>query len=70
MSNTTAAKKKPLYEAFSVSGEGDSAEWTKIGAVWETTKGVTLIVKDGLAVSGRIVCVSPREKEAPEPSAV
>ncbi len=62
----TATKKKPLFEAFKVTGEGDGADWTKIGAVWENAKGMTLVIKDGLAVGGRVVCIPPREKEGPD----
>ena len=52
----TSKPKKPTHEAFVVTGEGDGAFWTKIGAVWphEDGKGfnVDLIA---LPVSGRLV---------------
>ncbi|AMA60127.1 hypothetical protein [Bradyrhizobium sp. CCGE-LA001] len=54
--------KKPSHEAFVITGEGESAFWTKIGAVWphDNAKGfnVDLIA---LPVSGRLVI---RERKA------
>ncbi|MDA9476734.1 hypothetical protein XI03_19885 [Bradyrhizobium sp. CCBAU 65884] len=48
--------KKPSHEAFVITGEGESAFWTKIGAVWphEDGKGfnVDLIA---LPVGGKLV---------------
>ncbi len=74
MSDTLAAKKAPIYEAFKVHGEGKTARWTKVGAVWENAKGLTLDIPEGIAVSGRIICLKPRdaasaESNVPEPEA-
>ncbi|MDH2399953.1 hypothetical protein QCM77_08320 [Bradyrhizobium sp. SSUT18] len=54
--------KKPTHEAFVVTGEGENAFWTKIGAAWphDDRKGfkVELIA---LPVSGRIVIRERKE---------
>jgi hypothetical protein len=34
-----AKPKKPTHEAFVVTGEGDTAFWTKLGAVWPRDDG-------------------------------
>ncbi len=54
--------KKPSHEAFVVTGEGENAFWTKIGAVWphEDGKGfnVDLIAHP---VNGRLVIRTRKE---------
>lgn len=48
--------KKPSHEAFVITGEGESALWTKIGAVWPHDDGkgfnIDLIA---LPVGGKLV---------------
>ncbi len=34
MAGKSSKSKKPTHEAFVVTGEGESAFWTKLGAVW------------------------------------
>ncbi|KAA0069973.1 hypothetical protein CIW50_27780 [Tardiphaga sp. P9-11] len=48
---------KPSHEAFVVSGEGEGAQWTKVGAAWqhEDQKGFNVSLVPGLSVSGKIV---------------
>lgn len=54
--------KKPSHEAFVVNGEGESAFWTKIGAVWPHDDGKGFNVElIALPVSGRLVM---RERKA------
>lgn len=57
-----AKAKKPSHEAFVVTGEGDNAFWTKIGAVWphEDGKGFNLDLI-ALPVAGRLVIRERKE---------
>jgi hypothetical protein len=63
---SSSKSKKPTHEAFVVTGEGDNAFWTKLGAVWPHDDGkgynVDLIA---LPVSGRLVI---RERKAAKES--
>jgi hypothetical protein len=34
MAGKSSKSKKPTHEAFVVTGKGESAFWTKLGAVW------------------------------------
>ena len=60
-----AAKSKanrPSHEAFVVTGEGESAFWTKIGGVWPHDDGKGFNVElIALPVSGRIVIRERKE---------
>lgn len=60
-----AKSKKPSHEAFVVTGEGESAFWTKIGAVWphDDNKGfnVDLIA---FPANGRLVIRERKESKA------
>nr|WP_275194569.1 hypothetical protein [Bradyrhizobium sp. CSA207] len=59
---SSSRTRKPTHEAFVVTGAGENAFWTKIGAAWphEDTKGfnVELIA---LPVSGRLVIRERKE---------
>jgi hypothetical protein len=57
-------KKKPTHEAFVVTGEGDSAFWTRVGAVWshEDARGFNIELV-ALPVGGRLVV---RERKEPQ----
>jgi len=60
---------KPSHHASVVSTpkkEGDKAIWTEIGAVWlhKSGYGFDLVVREGISVSGRIVCTEPKKKTA------
>lgn len=56
---------RPTHRLFTVSGEGDTARWTEIGAAWSNkdAKGFTLQL-EALPVSGRIVMRLIEAKEA------
>jgi len=59
--NATAGKsssksKKPTHEAFVVTGEGESAFWTKLGAVWPHDDGKGYNVElVALPLTGKLV---------------
>ena len=59
-----AKPKKPTHEAFIVTGEGDNAFWTKIGAVWphEDGKGYNIDLT-ALPIHGRIVVRERKENK-------
>ncbi|SEH40187.1 hypothetical protein [Tardiphaga sp. OK245] len=61
-----AKPKKPTHEAFVVTGEGESAFWTKIGAVWphQDGKGYNIDLT-AMPISGPLVI---RERKEPEKS--
>jgi hypothetical protein len=64
--NAMAAKssksKKPSHEAFVVTGEGESAFWTKLGAAWPHDDGKGFNVElIALPVSGRLVIRERKE---------
>jgi hypothetical protein len=57
---------KPTHYAYVVSApkkDSEKAIWTKVGAVFahKSGKGFDVIIPEGLAVSGRIVCTEPKE---------
>ena len=64
------AKKPPTHRAYVVSetapGGVKKAHWTEVGAVWPHGKGggFDVVLPDGLAVTGRVVCVPVTEKDA------
>jgi hypothetical protein len=46
---------QPKYDAFVVTGEGERALWTKIGAAWETKSGNGLVLQlQATPLDGRI----------------
>lgn len=57
--------KKPPYKAFVVKeyGEGKS-HWTEVGVVWKHNNGdgFNLDITEGLAISGRIVILPPKDR--------
>ena len=58
---------KPTHYAYVVTEpktpEGKNI-WHRIGAVWPHKDGIgfDLVVANGIAVSGRVVCTTPKEK--------
>lgn len=53
---SSSNSKKPTHEAFVVTGEGESAFWTKLGAAWPHDDGKGFNVElIALPVSGRLV---------------
>ena len=60
-SRLSTMSKKPSHEAFDVTGEGESAFWTKLGAVWPHDDGKGFNVElFALPVSG---CLVLRERK-------
>ncbi len=63
--------KKPTHKAYVVNqGRDRKSYWREVGAIWPhpNGNGFDINIYDGLAVSGRIVCVEPRtETIEPEP---
>lgn len=48
--------KKPSHRIYRVVGDGDSANWTPIGAAWPNKDGIGFsIACDAMPLSGRIV---------------
>jgi len=60
---TKPTNKQPTHSAYMVDGEGDSAIWTEIGALWkhEDGKGFNLNLK-AMPLGGRLVI---RERKKP-----
>lgn len=64
---------KPTYRAYLVEeapeGSDRKSRWIEVGAVWshKNGKGFDLVIPTGMSVSGRIVCIAPREDEAEQP---
>ncbi len=62
MTNNTP--RKPDFNAYVVIGEGERANWTKIGAAWSHRQGGGYNIDlDALPVNGRIVLTVPKAKE-------
>ena len=64
----------PSHRAYVVSTPrkpGEKGYWREVGAVWphKTGTGFDIVLHDGMAVYGRIVCTEPKEKEQPAASA-
>lgn len=54
--------KKPSHEAHVVTGEGESAFWTKIGAVWPHDDGKGFNIElIALPINGRLVVRERKE---------
>ena len=66
MSNTSPSK-KPTHRLYTVSGDGENARWTEIGAAWSNkdAKGFTLQLS-ALPVNGRIVMRTAEAKSVEE----
>jgi hypothetical protein len=65
----TIMSSKPTHRAYVVSTpkkEGDKGVWREIGAVWphKNGKGFDVVIHEGIAVHGRIVCTEPKEPTA------
>ena len=60
---------QPTFHVYVVSetkmGFQKKTHWTKIGAVFPHGKGggFDVVIAEGIAVAGRLVCVPPKEKE-------
>ncbi|WP_288132425.1 hypothetical protein [Accumulibacter sp.] len=60
---TTA--KRPAFTAYTVTGDGSKAYWTRIGSAWlqNHSEGYNLDLQ-ALPVNGRIILVPPKADEA------
>lgn len=60
--------KQPTHNAYVVtqyeSGGERRSRWHRVGTVWPHKDGVgfDIVITDGISVSGRVVCTSPREQ--------
>jgi hypothetical protein len=57
---------KPTFLAYAVKnrGRGQTAIWTRIGAVWPHTNGTGFNVElEALPVDGRLVLIEPKEDD-------
>lgn len=54
--------KKPDYIAYSVQGEGETAQWTEVGAAWPHTNGDGFNVELKALPLGRLVLRKRKEK--------
>jgi len=63
-SKDTTQGQKPSHRLFQVTGEGDSAFWSQIGAAWPNrdAKGFNLVL-DAIPLNGRIVMREPPQDE-------
>lgn len=62
---------KPTHKAYVVNeGKDGKSYWREIGAVWphKNGNGFDITIYEGIAISGRIVCTEPKEKEAAPPA--
>jgi len=60
--------KKPSHYAHVVSTpkkQGEKAYWTRVGSVFQhqSGKGFDIVLAEGIAVNGRIVCTEPKGTE-------
>lgn len=58
---------KPTHRAYIVQDpktEGGKSRWIEIGSVWphKNGTGFDLVIPEGLSVTGRIVCVEPKDE--------
>ena len=60
---------KPTLTAYVVvepkEGSDKKAFWHRVGVVWphKSGKGFDIVIPPGISVSGRIVCMEPKEKD-------
>ena len=60
---------KPSHVAYVVSdpkeGTDGKAQWHRVGTIWphKSGTGFDLVIPPGVTLSGRIVCVPPKERE-------
>jgi hypothetical protein len=71
---STAAKSQkanpPSYDVFTVTGEGEAAFWTKIGAAWPNADGLGFnVTLAALPLNGRLVLRKPKPKSDAPPDA-
>ena len=60
---TDKPKNKPSYALFSVRGDGEDAQWSRIGAAWDHKDGDGFSIKlEMVPLNGRIVMRREKEK--------
>lgn len=65
MSNTSTEKKRPTHNIWRVTGDGETARWTKVGAAWPNKKGDGFnLVFDAVPVTGRTVLRQIKDRPA------
>lgn len=63
---------KPSHRAYLVEtlpeGSDRKPRWIEVGVIWphKQGQGFDLVIPAGMAVSGRIVCVPPKDEAAPQ----
>jgi len=64
---TSETKNYPSHDVSVVVGDKDDAEWTKVGAAWPTKNGgLSITIRPGIAVTGRLVLTKYEPKKAAE----
>ncbi|MEM8669473.1 MAG: hypothetical protein AAGG48_18250 [Planctomycetota bacterium] len=62
---TNQTSKKPTLYAYAVRETGNGkAFWNRIGAVWKNSDDSLTIQLDAVPLDGRIVCQTPKHREA------
>jgi hypothetical protein len=64
--------KKPAFTAWTVTGEGKQAFWTRIGSAWSQNHGEGFNIDlHALPVNGRIILMPPKpDQDGDQPSEV
>ena len=64
--NLGGSMSKPTHDLCIVSGEGKTAIWTRVAALWPTKdgEGFSGEIPSGVSVSGRVVIQKRKENEA------
>jgi hypothetical protein len=63
---------KPSHRAYLVEalpeGSDRKPRWIEVGVIWphKQGQGFDLVIPAGMAISGRIVCVPPKDEAAPQ----
>ena len=67
MSTSSTAGRRPSHRLYMVTGEGDAANWTQLGAAWPNKdgKGFNLLF-EAMPLSGRLVMREVPEKDETE----
>ena len=67
MTQSTATGAKPTHRLYRVTGDGETASWTPIGAAWPNRDGAGFSLScDAVPLQGRIVMrkITPRPAKA------
>jgi hypothetical protein len=69
-SQTSFLTRKPTHRLYRVSGEGNDAIWTPIGAAWPNKDGLGFSISyEAIPLSGRMVLREITERPDAEPAA-